>query len=243
MASSGDVVESPNYPHKYQPLADCKWTLEGPQGHNILLQVFYVACIEAQLVGRHIYPQISYCCCCCCCCCVKEVHYLKLKRKSWKLCRIIYVICILWAKNWSGHNYCVFLQMCVLSNHKFKYEKLLLYCKFSYEFWFSHEVLYLPLFLTYMCLFFYSFKNSKQRSHLTQFRFWWVGVLKTSPLTWQRCQANKISVTSCLFQPQTSWSSNSALMHLWKEKGSGSYSISIYAYLEMNYVVSWTTGT
>lgn len=38
MASSGDVVESPNYPHKYQPLADCKWTLEGPQGHNILLQ-------------------------------------------------------------------------------------------------------------------------------------------------------------------------------------------------------------
>ncbi|XP_069668601.1 uncharacterized protein uif isoform X2 [Periplaneta americana] len=38
MASSGDVVESSNYPHKYQPLADCKWTLEGPQGHNILLQ-------------------------------------------------------------------------------------------------------------------------------------------------------------------------------------------------------------
>lgn len=42
MASSGDVVESPNYPHKYQPLADCKWTLEGPQGHNILLQVGYL---------------------------------------------------------------------------------------------------------------------------------------------------------------------------------------------------------
>ncbi|KAJ9591926.1 hypothetical protein L9F63_001528, partial [Diploptera punctata] len=38
MVSSGDVVESTNYPHKYQPLADCKWTLEGPQGHNILLQ-------------------------------------------------------------------------------------------------------------------------------------------------------------------------------------------------------------
>ncbi|XP_054265760.1 uncharacterized protein LOC128988471 [Macrosteles quadrilineatus] len=38
MASSGDVVESPNYPHKYEPLATCKWTLEGPQGHNILLQ-------------------------------------------------------------------------------------------------------------------------------------------------------------------------------------------------------------
>lgn len=39
MASSGDVVESPNYPHKYSPLSNCKWTLEGPQGHNILLQV------------------------------------------------------------------------------------------------------------------------------------------------------------------------------------------------------------
>lgn len=39
MASSGDVVESPNYPHKYTPLSNCKWTLEGPQGHNILLQV------------------------------------------------------------------------------------------------------------------------------------------------------------------------------------------------------------
>lgn len=38
MASSGDVVESPNYPHKYSPLSNCKWTLEGPQGHNILLQ-------------------------------------------------------------------------------------------------------------------------------------------------------------------------------------------------------------
>ncbi|XP_050541159.1 sushi, von Willebrand factor type A, EGF and pentraxin domain-containing protein 1 [Daktulosphaira vitifoliae] len=38
MANSGDVVESPNYPHKYESLANCKWTLEGPQGHNILLQ-------------------------------------------------------------------------------------------------------------------------------------------------------------------------------------------------------------
>ncbi|XP_073992974.1 sushi, von Willebrand factor type A, EGF and pentraxin domain-containing protein uif isoform X1 [Rhodnius prolixus] len=38
MASSGDVVESPNYPHKYEALANCKWTLEGPHGHNILLQ-------------------------------------------------------------------------------------------------------------------------------------------------------------------------------------------------------------
>lgn len=38
MASSGDVVESPSYPHKYPPLSDCKWTLEGPQGHNIVLQ-------------------------------------------------------------------------------------------------------------------------------------------------------------------------------------------------------------
>nr|XP_022919679.1 sushi, von Willebrand factor type A, EGF and pentraxin domain-containing protein 1 isoform X1 [Onthophagus taurus] len=38
MASSGDVVESPYYPQKYTPLTNCKWTLEGPQGHNILLQ-------------------------------------------------------------------------------------------------------------------------------------------------------------------------------------------------------------
>ncbi|KAF4522838.1 hypothetical protein B566_EDAN008100 [Ephemera danica] len=37
-ASGGDVLESPGYPHKYSALADCKWTLEGPSGHNILLQ-------------------------------------------------------------------------------------------------------------------------------------------------------------------------------------------------------------
>ncbi|XP_045468348.1 sushi, von Willebrand factor type A, EGF and pentraxin domain-containing protein 1 isoform X2 [Harmonia axyridis] len=37
-ASSGGVVENPDYPHKYAPLTNCKWTLEGPQGHNILLQ-------------------------------------------------------------------------------------------------------------------------------------------------------------------------------------------------------------
>ena len=42
MASSGDVVESPNYPQKYEPLSNCKWTLEGPQGHNILLQVIII---------------------------------------------------------------------------------------------------------------------------------------------------------------------------------------------------------
>lgn len=39
MASSGDVVESPNFPHKYDSLSNCKWTLEGPQGHIIFLQV------------------------------------------------------------------------------------------------------------------------------------------------------------------------------------------------------------
>ncbi|CAB0001396.1 unnamed protein product, partial [Nesidiocoris tenuis] len=38
MASSGDIVESSNYPQKYEPLSNCKWTLEGPHGHNILLQ-------------------------------------------------------------------------------------------------------------------------------------------------------------------------------------------------------------
>lgn len=38
MQSGGDVIESPNYPHKYGPLAKCKWTLEGPQGSNIVLQ-------------------------------------------------------------------------------------------------------------------------------------------------------------------------------------------------------------
>jgi len=48
MASSGDVVESPNYPHKYLPLADCKWTLEGPQGHNILLQVVFFCCVHKE---------------------------------------------------------------------------------------------------------------------------------------------------------------------------------------------------
>lgn len=55
---------------------------------------------------------------------MKEVYHLKFN----KLCRRIYVICILWAKNWSGHSYCVFLQMYVLSNNKFKYERLLLHC-------------------------------------------------------------------------------------------------------------------
>ena len=38
MASSGDSIESPNYPGKYRPLADCKWTLEGPVGTSIILQ-------------------------------------------------------------------------------------------------------------------------------------------------------------------------------------------------------------
>ncbi|GBP19642.1 Fibropellin-1 [Eumeta japonica] len=38
MASSGDVVASPNYPHKYPALSECKWTLEGPEGQNIVLQ-------------------------------------------------------------------------------------------------------------------------------------------------------------------------------------------------------------
>ena len=38
MQSGGDVIESPNFPHKYGSLSKCKWTLEGPQGSNIVLQ-------------------------------------------------------------------------------------------------------------------------------------------------------------------------------------------------------------
>lgn len=38
MQSGGDVIESPNFPQKYGALAKCKWTLEGPQGSNIILQ-------------------------------------------------------------------------------------------------------------------------------------------------------------------------------------------------------------
>lgn len=38
MQSGGDVLDSPNYPHKYGALSKCKWTLEGPQGSNIVLQ-------------------------------------------------------------------------------------------------------------------------------------------------------------------------------------------------------------
>ena len=37
-ASNGNSFESPNYPGKYRPLADCKWTLEGPVGESIILQ-------------------------------------------------------------------------------------------------------------------------------------------------------------------------------------------------------------
>lgn len=38
MQSGGDVIESPSFPHKYSSLSKCKWTLEGPQGSNIVLQ-------------------------------------------------------------------------------------------------------------------------------------------------------------------------------------------------------------
>ncbi|XP_055635764.1 uncharacterized protein LOC129775276 isoform X1 [Toxorhynchites rutilus septentrionalis] len=38
MQSGGDVIESPNFPQKYSALSSCKWTLEGPQGTNIILQ-------------------------------------------------------------------------------------------------------------------------------------------------------------------------------------------------------------
>lgn len=38
MQSGGDVIESPSFPQKYPALSGCKWTLEGPQGTNIILQ-------------------------------------------------------------------------------------------------------------------------------------------------------------------------------------------------------------
>ena len=38
LESSGDIIESSNYPGKYFPFSDCKWTLEGPRGTNIVLQ-------------------------------------------------------------------------------------------------------------------------------------------------------------------------------------------------------------
>lgn len=38
MQSGGDVIESPNYPHKYNALSKCQWILEGPIGSNIILQ-------------------------------------------------------------------------------------------------------------------------------------------------------------------------------------------------------------
>lgn len=38
MQSGGDVIESPNFPQRYGALSKCKWTLEGPQGSNIILQ-------------------------------------------------------------------------------------------------------------------------------------------------------------------------------------------------------------
>lgn len=60
MASSGDVVESPNYPHKYAPLSNCKWTLEGPQGHNILLQVLREG--TAFVVFNNRFNSIGYEC-------------------------------------------------------------------------------------------------------------------------------------------------------------------------------------
>lgn len=39
LQSSGDTIQSPNYPKKYDPNSDCKWTLEGPVGSRLILQV------------------------------------------------------------------------------------------------------------------------------------------------------------------------------------------------------------
>jgi len=36
--SVGAFVESPGFPQRYSSLSDCKWTLEAPEGHSIVLQ-------------------------------------------------------------------------------------------------------------------------------------------------------------------------------------------------------------
>lgn len=38
MTSSTDSLESPNYPQKYNASTNCKWALEAPLGHNIIIQ-------------------------------------------------------------------------------------------------------------------------------------------------------------------------------------------------------------
>lgn len=37
--SVGAFIESPHFPQRYRSLSDCKWTLEAPEGHSIVLQV------------------------------------------------------------------------------------------------------------------------------------------------------------------------------------------------------------
>ena len=40
MSSSGDKVQSINYPQRYEPNTDCKWTLEGPLDAGMMLQFY-----------------------------------------------------------------------------------------------------------------------------------------------------------------------------------------------------------
>lgn len=40
MQSSGDKVQSLNYPQRYPPNSDCKWTLEGPIDSGMMLQFY-----------------------------------------------------------------------------------------------------------------------------------------------------------------------------------------------------------
>lgn len=40
MSSSGDKVQSVNYPQRYEPNSDCKWTLEGPLDAGMMLQFY-----------------------------------------------------------------------------------------------------------------------------------------------------------------------------------------------------------
>ena len=48
--SSGNVFETPNFVNgKYDSLADCKWTLEGTRGTNIVLRQVAITCLHLEV--------------------------------------------------------------------------------------------------------------------------------------------------------------------------------------------------